>query len=489
MAEEQQEKTGAELVVETVEKVNATLDTLAERQKATEEKLEEVKKVHFPYGQPNQAPGVRVGEDPLSSRPLSLARLCLAYRQPSDYAEVAKHELEVSRELRKHFELQGWSPAGLGFCFPFSTDHMPRDDSKTEDGQTLQPFPAELIEKCRQGLVGSYNPDLDQARWVAKRAGYEQLYKDLSSQVSTTGGTLVGLPAQGELIDLLRPLELFSRVGAQEMALPPQGSVRFPRDTGDPTIDAFAEAGTITESTPSTGELTLTAKKYAGLVDIPVELMKFATSVSVEAWLRGKFVRRVAIKTDRDMIDGAGGTKIKGVITYSGLRVVIASTTGANGDTLEAEDPSRLMADIEDQDARTDESFFFALRPNLWQRVSHRRADSVTAGDKAGPFLFNTAFDAAAAIPRRLEGEAVVKTTQIPRDRAKGSATDLTLLLAGVGRSWMIARSGVVEIDMTDSDGTKFGQGLNTMRGMVFMDAGPEHEEEFGIVDDLLETT
>ena len=186
---------------------------------------------------------------------------------------------------------------------------------------------------------------------------WRSIRKDLSANTATTGGTLVALPSQGELIELLRAQEVFSRVGAREITLPPQGSIRFPRHTSGITIGSFAEGATVTESTPGTGELLLQAKAYSGLVDVPEELMKFATSVSVEAWLREQFVRDLSLQTDSDMISGAGGTGIQGVINYSGLRTVTASTTGGNGDTLDPEDPVRLPADIADQNAPVDQGF------------------------------------------------------------------------------------------------------------------------------------
>lgn len=487
-------KSGAEVLLETVEKMGDTLEATNNRLDKMQEELEKAQKPQHPYGTPGNpaaAPGGIVGESPNSSRRFSLMRLATALRDNSR-REYAKVEFDLSSRLEKASRLMGFTPQG-GQVIPFAPDHMPTDEIKVEtekgNGMTLPGYEAELVKECREVMSVQSMPDPDELAYIAKRAGCVDLQKDLSAQIATLGGSLVGMPSQGALIDLLRPMELFSRVGAQEITLPPQGSIRFPRDAGDPTIAAYSEGQTITESNVATGELLLQAKKYAGLVDVPVELFQFATSVNVEAWLRNKFVRRIAIQTDADMINGSGGTSIQGIVNYSNIRTVIATTTGANGDTLHPDDPSRLFADIATQNARVDQGFFFALRPNMWQTITHRRADAVSASDGAGAYLFNAHFNNLDAFPMRLEGHPTHVSTQIPANRVKGSGTDLTMLLGGVGSSWIIARAGVAEIDMTNSDASKFAQGLNTLRGLVFMDAGPEHEQEFGMIDDILETT
>lgn len=481
-----QEKSTANGIVETIEKMGESIESISERVSTLDEKVEKASTTVYPNGQPNGGiHGVRTGDDPLSSRPFSLMRLARALRA-DEFRDRAKHEIDLCKRLGEQSRHLGWN--GGGMLIPFSPDHMPVDDMKTEDGRTLPGYEKEIVKECRD-IMPINGIDVEELQYIAKRHQIADIAKDLSANTATVGGTLVGMAAQGQLIDLLRPLELFSRVGAQEMTLPPQGSIRFPRDSSDPTIDCYAEGETITESTPTTGELVLEAKKYAGLVDIPVELFQFATSVNVEAWLRNKFVRQISEQTDRDMIDGAGGKCIQGIINYSNVETVIASTTGTNGDTLGPDDPSRLVAQILENNARADMGMFYAIRPLLWQRVTHRRADAVSASDGAGPYLFVTAFNSSEPIPARLEGLPTVQTTQVPSDRVKGTGTDLTILLAGVGASWVIGRSGVAAIEMTNSDASKFQQGINTMRGMVFMDAGPEHEDEFGFIDTLLPST
>src|SRR5262249_48866801 len=103
--------------------------------------------------------------------------------------------------------------------------------------------------------------DPDEAAWISQKLGLRT--KALGTIQDTAGGSLVRFPVLGELIELQRNMEVFAAAGAQEVALPPNGRLQFPKLTGGSTAYWVGEAGAITESTPSTGNLDLQAKKQA----------------------------------------------------------------------------------------------------------------------------------------------------------------------------------------------------------------------------------
>jgi hypothetical protein len=160
------------------------------------------------------------------------------------------------------------------------------------------------------------------------------------------------------------------------------------------------------------------------------------------------------------------------------LNTRTAGTTGANGDTLDPPDPALLYGDIADANAPVGLGFFYGLTATKW-------AGLITSQATTNEFIYGAQVGQGGA-GKTLWGERVVCSTQVPTDRAKGSATDLTLLLGGVGPEWLIARSGVIDLQMTNSDASKFQQRLSTMRGTLYVDAGPRHEASFGMIDDLL---
>lgn len=437
---------------------------------------------------------IRTGENILTSRPYSFTRLCKAIIDAGGQGAIdkthrggAKVEMELSAKLRKYHHHTDGSQDGRVVLVPLGTDLLPTADSKNEEGTEFEALPVELVKECRDLMRGELAYDTRELSRIAKDIGYAQLAKDMRTNDATQGGTLVALPEQGEVIDVLRNSMVFTRAGSRMITLPTQGSIRYPRMTADPTFNAIAEEGTITESTPTTGELTLSAKWYAAFVDLSPFLMKFS-SQSVEAWLRMAFGRSAAIKLDRDMIDGQGGTSIKGVISYSGVSTIVATTVGSNGNTLEAIDPPIMLATLENSNAPVDSGVFFAMRPRLFNRVTHRRADAVSAADAAGAFLFDVA-RGQGGFPDRISGVPTYRSTNIPNTRAKGSGTNLTLMLGGVPSEWLVGMAGVMEIDMSNSDDVNFRKGIVTMRATQWADAGPWHEESFAFFDTLLENT
>src|SRR5262249_24093421 len=172
--------------------------------------------------------------------------------------------------------------------------------------------------------------DPEEAAWLLRRTGIRT--KALGTTSDLAGGSLVGFPALGELIELQRNLEVFAAAGAQEIALPPNGRIQFPKQTGGSTAYWVGESTSVTESQPTTGSLDLQAKKLGVLVKLNNELLRFA-SPSAEGLVRFDMARAAALKADLAMLEGTGGTQIKGPITYAGVGAHTAGTDGVSGDT------------------------------------------------------------------------------------------------------------------------------------------------------------
>lgn len=483
---------GAEAILNALDTMSKSIDQIDARQTELADKVAKASEVQYPHGVPG-AFNIRKGENIMSSRPYSLLRLTKALRMKAQHSEgwkdVAKVELDLSDRLSKaYYGSCSWDSFGGGTMplMPLGADLLPVEDREipTDNGKTevVKGIGRDLAVECQQVMKLGGHADFDELNYALSKVGLGRIAKDMSHNTATSGGVLVAMASQGELIELLRAMEFFSQVGAREIDLPPQGKIRFPRHSTAITIAATSEGATVSESTPAFGELLLSARPYSGLVDVPDELMRFSTSMAVEAWLRSEFVREIGLKADTDMISGGGGTSIQGVINYSGVRTVTASTTGANGDTLDPEDPTRLYADIADQNAPVDSGFFFGCTNTLWGGITTRKASS------SGEFMFSVAtqLTSGGRATKSLNGERLITSTQIPTNRTKGSGTTLTMLLGGVGSEWIIARAGVVEVAVTDSDASKFQQRLTTLRGTQYLDAGPRHENSFGYIDDLL---
>lgn len=423
----------------------------------------------------NAAPfSIRTGENPLTSRRYSVGRLCVALlngRNGIPDWQQAKQELGMHEELSKRLLSMGFQPSSGAVLVPLGSSLIPY-------------FETEFRKSVAEQTFITADPD-----------ELSQIRKDLTAGSSTSGGTLVDLPTQGQVIEFLRSPSVFFRAGVREEALPPSGSIRFPRWTGEPTTYGVAESGAVTATTPSTGELTLSAKTYSSVVKVSEEWLRFSIGSAGEAMLRSEMAKSAADEVDRDLFVGQGGTRIKGLISYSGATTRTATTVAANGNTLGSNDPSLLIADVANANVDVaDGTAFWGIRPQLWSRVTHRRADAVSASDAAGPYLFNAQFIGGVGDQRGvgnyLEGVRVFLSTHVPGARAKGTGTNLTLLFFGVASQIIFGRVGVGEVAISNSaEANDFRSRLNSIRFTQFVDGGPRYEEAVGVIDTLLPTT
>ena len=414
-----------------------------------------------------------IGRDSAGYSVLKAAAYALGYVGP----EQAKEEIHAHHQLRDLYASYGFQPHGgaQSFLVPLASAHLPAFEPQ---GQKLQ---TELRQKMT-AHAGQFDPD--EAVWIGNRSGRNLRVKALGTTVDTAGGTLVPLPMLGELIDLQRNLEAFAAAGAQEIAMPPNGRIQFPRLTGGSTAYWVGEGTAITESQPTTGNLDLQAKKLGVLVKINNELLRFA-SPSAEGLVRFDMARAAAIKADLAMLEGTGGTQIKGLITYTGVGSHTAGTVGANGNTFQPQDVAGMEARLPDAiDAPT----AWMMRKSLFAGLMNRRADAVTAADSKGQFLFRNAQSTSAAPPVELYGTKVVRSAQISGARTKGTGIDLTYILLGYFPDWLVARLGVMEFLASGHGDTALQNDMTYLRGIQHIDAGPRNPASFVWCDQLLQS-
>src|SRR5207244_5034996 len=114
------------------------------------------------------------------------------------------------------------------------------------------------------------------------------------------------------------------------------------------------------------------------------ELLRFA-SPSAEGLVRLDMARQAALKADQAMLEGTGGTQIRGLLTYSDINTHTAATTGTDGDTFEPEDVALMEATLPDA---VPSPTAWVMRKNMFAALMNRRADAVSAADSAGAFVF-----------------------------------------------------------------------------------------------------
>ena len=224
------------------------------------------------------------------------------------------------------------------------------------------------------------------------------------------------------------------------------------------------------------------AKKLGIFVKVNNELLRFA-SPSAEGLIRHDMARTAALKADLAMLEGTGGTQIKGLLSYSGITTHTASTVGANGNTFEAQDVASMEGKLPDAVAAPSA---WVMRKTMYAALMNRRADAVSAADQKGAFLFHPSRTAADAPPAELYGTRVVRSAQVSAARTKGASSNLTYILLGYFPDWIVARLGVMEFLASGLGDSALQNDQTYLRGIQHIDAGPRNAASFVLCDQLV---
>jgi HK97 family phage major capsid protein len=472
------------LVLEEVRKYKAENSELKAADEARQKELAEVKKdladLKEKTAQPQYPAGVtpnymaQIGSLPGDSRGYSIikaARLALGQIEKAD----AKYEYDVNEKLKELYKRQGCHLfiGNRSWLVPYCARNVPMESDADH----------RLVGELRQKMVADADKvDPDEARYIEKRLGVMRT-KDFGTTSDTAGGVLVGFPTLMELIDIQRNMEVFAQAGATEQALPANGRMQYPKLTNTTTAFWVGEGATITESTPATGYLDLQAKKLGILVDLNNELIRFA-SITAEAMVRSDMAKVAALKADLAMLEGTGGTQIKGLITYDSAATWVTGqdkllTHSVTANTFQIADAADMEAKLPDT---AGEPTAWLMRRQLWAKIRNRRASAAITTDLQGPFLTNITRSAAQSIPLEFEGVKVVRSTQVSATRGSGSNT---YVLLGNFRDWIVARFGVLEFLSSNVSDDALTKDLTRLRCIQHLDAGPRHASSFVFADDV----
>ncbi len=394
--------------------------------------------------------------------------------------DAAVEETQISQKLMSIYMAAGYSPhAGEhSYLIPLKVDYLPTHTTEAE----------KLATEIRQKMAFSVQPD--ELQYAVKNAGYSQ--KALGTLLETAGGSLVQGPQILEILDMQRNFESFSRAGATEIPMMPNGRAFISKLNVGATAGWIGEGGTITASQQTTGQMLLIAKKVFVLVPINNELFRFGMPGN-EALIRNDMARQAGLTVDAANWFGTGGTQIKGLFTYPSQSAWVqgvdkwisytASTTGTDGDTLEPQDIDKMVGSLPDE---VDDPTFL-MRRKLFTGISSRRATGATLGDGGGPFVTQRVLDISGRISQQLNGYRTAWSSNIPNNRVKASGTTLTCAACGNFAHWVIARMGVGEVVSNMYADTYFAADQTALRLIQQVDAGPRYLASFVLADQLVE--
>lgn len=374
------------------------------------------------------------------------------------------------------------------FYVPLGTELLPDVTTQTKEFQTFKSM----------WSAGAAGVDLDEIRWLANKHKADPnhpVYKTAMSYLQNTiGGTLVAPPVQGELIELVRPKEALMNAGATRVPLPPNGKITYPRQTGPTTMYWVGENLSITESNPTTGQVSLQARKGAVLVRVPNELLRYA-SVAADALIRNDTAKSLALGVDYAGLYGTGSAaQPKGLILYAGTNEVInysgVSPTpkgvATNGNILRPEDGYRMIGLIED---RNFEFKGWIFRPSMANNIMGYRGDAAAPSDAAGNFVQSFMRSISERMPaENWVGYPVTKSAIVRADQTKGTGTSLTEVFGGQWEHLLVGMHGAVEFASSDQSDNAFIQDQTVIRALIHVDVVPRYEGAFIWYKNLINT-
>ncbi len=176
--------------------------------------------------------------------------------------------------------------------------------------------------------VGSYLRGTQAHAMAAfgKLLGLPSGQRDLTVGSATAGGNLVGTNLlAGSFIDILRNKALMLSLGVQVLG-GLRGNVAIPKQSGAATAYWVNEAGDVTESQQSFGQVTMSPKTVGALSEFTRQLLLQSTP-AIDGLVMADLIRVLALAIDLAIIAGTGSSgQPTGILNQSGVLTV----TGAS---------------------------------------------------------------------------------------------------------------------------------------------------------------
>ena len=297
-------------------------------------------------------------------------------------------------------------------------------------------LPVDTVWDDKKFSIAKYIRGAAKGNWQDanyEKGRFEEINKQLTGAVGTSGGFLAIPEYNMELIELMRAQAVVRSMGSR--VYPMSGNtLYFNRQTGAATAYWVAEGAEKTDSHQSFGQGSLVLKEVAGLVLVTNDLLEDA-SPSVDAIIKQDLVSVLILAEDLAFIQGTGGTQPLGI--YNDPLVPTVTLGGGNGAVPTFDDLMNAMYAIE------------AANGNYTGWLIHPRTKNTLRQlkDGNGQYLYILG-DLSKAEPDRLLGLPVFKSTQIPITLTFGlSAATCSYIILGDWREFAIgekAGAGIV---------------------------------------------
>ena len=247
-----------------------------------------------------------------------------------------------------------------------------------------------------------------------------------------------------------------------------QGDVAIPRMASSVSAAFVSETGTISESTPTFDQVTMSPKSIASFVEISRRTL-MQSSPDIEAILRNDMARQIAAKIDDVILEGGGTNEPTGITQTSGIGSV---ALGTNGGAITYDALVDLVKEVEVDNANSGR-LTFVTNPKV---AADMRTTARQSSGVEGNFILMG--------DDRVMGHDVIVTNQCPSDLTKGTGTNLSAVVYGDYSSCLVGFFSGLEI-LVDQY-SKMEQQLVRIRGIQDLDVAIRHPQSFAAILDVV---
>lgn len=323
--------------------------------------------------------------------------------------------------------------------------------------------------------------DPDRAAAWAKKAWNDDLgtvvHKALTAGNFTGAGALIPPAMAAEVIELLRAQVVVRAAGARVVPMP-RGTITLRKHTGTSSATYVGESQNISTTAPTVGQITLTAKKLAGIVPISNDLLTYDADVTADMFVRDDLVISIAEKEDATFLYGTGVQDTpKGIRYWANANNVIPTNGTASSDI--EEDFRDALNSLEAANS--------PMRNPVWIMHPSTKNRLLTLRASNGALIFPEILGANPMV----YGFPVKTTTNIPNNLG-GSGNETEILFVDMSEV-LIGESSSLEIAVDNSASymesgslvSAFSRDETLMRAIERHDIGVRHDVSIAVVDQI----
>ena len=294
--------------------------------------------------------------------------------------------------------------------------------------------------------------------------------RDYTKGSSTAGAKLVGVEHLSDrFIDVLRARLVVAEMGAT--FLPGlQSDITIPRRSAGGTAYFVAEAGSVTESTGTFDQVSMSPKVMGAFSQFSY-LMQLQATPEIEELIRQDFIALLAQKLDQVAINGGGSNEPSGIIQTSGIGSVAIAT---NGGAITLDKMLDLKQSVAIDNADLSTAGF----------LTNTKVENALSKLKDGNSAYHLSPYGGEIGQQQLASRRMMISNNVPSNLTKGSSSGVcSAAIYGNFSDLLIGLFGSLEL-LTDPY-TQFQSGGVGVRALQGVDVSVRHPESFGAILDI----